>query len=142
MKYKVGFTGTSNTKQHIDSLRYDTLIALMDALDLLHDDIELHHGDCIGADAMVHDIALKQFPHWRIRLHPPEDPKSRAFCHLREGKDDTYAERPYLLRNGDIVQAADILIAMPRRIHEEELRSGTWATVRRARKKGIEVRFA
>jgi len=41
-------------------------------------------------------------------------------------------KRP-LERNSDIVADSDLLLATPR-FYEEELRSGTWATVRRARK--------
>ena len=49
-----------------------------------------------------------------------------------------YAEKRYLERNRDIVDACDILIACPRTL-KEELRSGTWATVRYARKVGKPV---
>ena len=45
---------------------------------------------------------------------------------------------PPLVRNARIVQAADLLIAAPEQ-DIEQLRSGTWATVRAARKKGIPV---
>lgn len=44
----------------------------------------------------------------------------------------------YMQRNDRIVELSDILIAFPK-AETEELRSGTWATIRRARKKGIPV---
>lgn len=46
----------------------------------------------------------------------------------------------YMKRNDRLVDHADVLLAFPRN-RNEYLRSGTWATVRRARKRGIEVRI-
>jgi hypothetical protein len=47
-------------------------------------------------------------------------------------------ERPYLDRNKDIVRETASLIAAPAE-PEEQLRSGTWSTVRFARKQGKPV---
>ncbi len=46
--------------------------------------------------------------------------------------------KPYLERNRDIVDASEVLIACPS-TREEVMRSGTWATVRYARKKGMKI---
>jgi len=46
--------------------------------------------------------------------------------------------KPYLERNHNIVDESELLIACPKS-KEEELRSGTWATVRYARKKGVRI---
>lgn len=46
----------------------------------------------------------------------------------------------YIARNDAIVAHSDILLAFPR-TRQEVLRSGTWATVRRAHKAGVEVRL-
>lgn len=51
-----------------------------------------------------------------------------------------YPGGSYMERNDALVEHADLLIAFPRTEHEV-LRSGTWATVRRARKRGVEVRL-
>lgn len=51
-----------------------------------------------------------------------------------------YPGGPYLQRNDALVEHADLLIAFPRTA-DEVLRSGTWSTVRRARKRGVEVRL-
>jgi hypothetical protein len=40
---------------------------------------------------------------------------------------------PHLKRNGHIVDASHVMIACPRLMHEE-LRSGTWMTIRYARR--------
>jgi hypothetical protein len=69
----------------------------------------------------------------RIVIHPPTDPKKRAFC---KGAAEIREPKPYLDRNHDIVdEGSGLLIAAPFQ-EEEILRSGTWATVRYAWKIG------
>ena len=46
----------------------------------------------------------------------------------------------HLARNDEMIHLADILIAFPPTAKEER-RSGTWATIRRARRKGIPIHF-
>lgn len=53
-------------------------------------------------------------------------------------KDKIAISGGYMKRNDVLVAACDILLAFPR-TKSEELRSGTWATVRRARKEGKPV---
>ena len=86
-----------------------------------------HHGDCVGADAEAHEIA--SYLGMYIIIHPPENPKSRAFCPFYKIRK----EKPYLDRNHDIVNETDVLIACPDGC-EEKIRSDAWATVRYARK--------
>jgi len=86
-----------------------------------------HHGDCLGADMQAHGIAMKK--RLRVVIWPPLDGSQRAYCvggEVRPADD-------YLKRNHKIVSASDALIACPRTI-SEELRSGTWATIRYAGK--------
>lgn len=93
----------------------------------------LSHGDCIGADADAHSIAVKTNI-FKIIIHPPTDTKCRVNCLPRPQTQDTIkAAKPYLQRNRAIVDSCDVLIACPRTM-DEELRSGTWSTVRYARK--------
>ena len=49
-----------------------------------------------------------------------------------------YVEGGYMRRNDRLVEACTRLVALPR-TSREELRSGTWATIRRARKAGVPV---
>jgi hypothetical protein len=95
---------------------------------------EVHHGDCVGADAQFHELARAK---GLISIaHPPTDSKYRAFC-----KDGTQlAPKPYLERNHDIVNACDVLIVCPKE-RTEVLRSGTWATYRYGRKQGKKVKL-
>jgi hypothetical protein len=46
----------------------------------------------------------------------------------------------YMARNDATVDRIDVLLAFPRTL-KEVMRSGTWATVRRARKAGVKVRY-
>jgi hypothetical protein len=123
----VGFTGTaSGMTEHQQAELYGTLC--------IHPHLRtgFRHGDCVGADAEAHAIALELG--WPVVIHPPANPKRRAYCDGGVVK----GPRPYLVRNHDIVDACDFLIAAPRQ-RKEVLRSGTWATVRYARKVGKEV---
>lgn len=92
-----------------------------------------HHGDCVGADAEASEIAA-ELGLW-IVVHPPENESKRAFC---QKVRVILPPKPYLERNRDIVNSCDRLIATPLE-GGEILRSGTWATVRYARKVGKPV---
>lgn len=129
-KAPVGFTGTqigmsSRQKEHLR--RFLTTFCN-----------EFHHGDCIGADQEAHEIALEVgIP--LIVIHPPIHRLKRAMCHTKYPHGQTHVtvlpERDYLDRNHDIVDNTLGLVAGPKS-DQEELRSGTWATVRYARKLG------
>jgi len=96
----------------------------------------LHHGDCFGADCEAHGIALEIGGCVGIEIHPPENEYKRAWCSLVENQNKvigSHNPKPYLKRNHDIVEATTVLIAAPKE-KKEVLRSGTWATVRYARK--------
>ena len=131
--YHIGFTGSSTP---ITNAQRNTLEFVFTAHDMLRDrtpdDITLHHGDCINADCEAHTLARSL--NYNIVLHPPIYKSKRAFCTA----DIELPPRPYLDRNRHIIAAADELIAVPKE-YEEELRSGTWATVRYARRKGIPI---
>lgn len=127
----IGFTGTqigmnSFQKEMVMSIinRYKEHISCV------------HHGDCIGADSDFNDICynLKLI----IEIHPPNITTKRAFCEDRCDGIIVNEPKAYMERNQDIVDLSDVLIATPGE-ETEQLRSGTWSTVRKARKKGITV---
>jgi hypothetical protein len=94
---------------------------------------EIHLGDCVGADSETYDEAI----HIGISTigHPAEGTKKRAF----RDYDREHAPKPPLVRNSDIAHdGVDGLIAAPKEF-VEVLRSGTWATVRYARKLGRRI---
>jgi len=88
----------------------------------------LHHGDCIGIDAEA-DALAKELGYLTI-CHPPEDPRARAHTTDHMAVMDP---APYLERNKQIVEVAEVLLAFPAD-SKEVLRSGTWATIRWARR--------
>jgi hypothetical protein len=89
----------------------------------------LSHGDCIGADEQCHNLAVQK--KWDIVIFPPVDPKYRAFC--KTGKPDIRPKGEYLKRNKDIVNNSRLMFCFPAG-NDEELRSGTWACIRYAKK--------
>ncbi len=116
----LGFTGTQGGMTDEQKFAVEKLVKFIKPA-------EVHHGDCIGADADFHDIATGLGI--LVVIHPPEDPKKRAFCQA----DEFVHPRPYLERNKDIVESSQIMIATPIGFLEEK-RSGTWSTIRYARK--------
>lgn len=129
---KIGFTGTRSETRPLAQKR--ALRKLLDELAHRHFGMELHHGDCLGSDALAHQYA--QELDLGIILHPPTDSRARAFCLA----DAERPKKPYLERNHDIVDETEMLIVMPNQ-HAEILRSGTWATARYARKVGKPITF-
>ena len=98
------------------------------------EEINFHHGGAVGADEEAHDIVLK-IPHMFNIVRPVGEERwnywqneKRGYRIVLDWKDDP------LERNQDIVMAGNILFACPR-TREEELRSGTWHTIRFAKKK-------
>lgn len=88
------------------------------------------HGDCVGADTQFHEILRKLFPRVRIYIAPGDvSPEKRGF---NDG-DLTAEVMPPLERNKLMVLKSEQLIACPDTT-QEMLRSGTWATIRFARK--------
>lgn len=125
----VGFTGSQHgaTPEQLDWLR-ERLVELRP--------VSFRHGDCIGADEHAHAVALSlRIP---VVIHPPVNPAKRAFC---PGGAALLPPDEYLARNRAIVDASDVLLALPD--GPERLRSGTWSTVRYARRQGkrVEVRM-
>jgi hypothetical protein len=118
----VGFTGTQAGMTPQQRARLGQL--------LQGRQVEFHHGDCIGADAEAHEVALAFGA--RIVIHPPTNEAKRAFCWRA---DQVLDPKPYLMRNRAIVRATGRLIAAPKEM-SEQLRSGTWMTTRFARNLG------
>jgi hypothetical protein len=96
---------------------------------------ELHHGDCIGVDAEAHHECRALLSHAKIVVHPPKNPKNRAWC---KG-DVVLPEKDYFQRNIDIVTASTLLIACPKMMSEEYRGSGTWHAIRTARRLNVKT---
>lgn len=91
----------------------------------------LHHGDCQGADFGAHLIARSLG--LLVVVHPPTGEGLRAFTVA----DETREAQEYMARNHMIVLESEVLIACPD--GPERRRSGTWATVRYAKRLNRQV---
>lgn len=116
---RLGFTGTQKGMTRLQRITLEKY--------LVDNGGEFHHGDCIGADGEAHDLAV--YYAWSPIIHPPSNPEKRAF--KKSGRIGH--PMPYLDRNRIIVSETDALIATPGE-YKEQLRSGTWSTIRYARK--------
>lgn len=117
---QLGFTGTrfGMKPPQLDAVR--TLIASLG-------EVTGHHGDCVGADAEFHAV-LRALGH-RVVGHPPVDDEHRARCEF----DELVEPLTHMKRNRAIVTIADLMIAAPFEMIEQE-RGGTWKTIQMARK--------
>lgn len=119
---RVGFTGTRQGMSARQRSRFHKLLWLSGAT-------HFHHGGCVGADIDAHRIAKGL--RLTVEVHP---------CTLagQQGNfssaDVVHPTKPPLERNRDIVDAVGRMFACPR-TPTEELRSGTWATIRYARRR-------
>lgn len=121
----IGFTGT---RAGMNQKQKDLVKVFLK----MHKPSAVAHGDCVGADEDFDDICTRL---GTVRYCFP--------CNLSEHRAFTDAEpfqvpKPPLERNHDIVDHSDELFACPKETHEV-LRSGTWATIRYARKVGKTV---
>lgn len=121
----IGFTGTRKGLSKVQRQILDR--ELLSIMHLCPKGWYFHHGDCIGADAQAHEIAHECSA--KIILHPPLNNKARAFC---EPYMNMLPAKHYLVRNCDIVNVSNKIIACPE--GPEILRSGTWSTIRYAKK--------
>jgi len=117
----VAFTGTQKGMTEAQCRKIRELLQKMKPRVLIH-------GDCVGADAVAHEIA--QDLGIEVHIRPGNLKNKRAFT--SGAKLLAPPENP-LDRNPKMVDAAQALIACPSG-KEQELRSGTWATIRYAKK--------
>lgn len=89
---------------------------------------ETHSGDCKGADSEFLDAALLCAGNYPpiTHGHPCDIEKWRAY----RDYDVLHPAKHPLVRNQDIVDASDELLAAPRTKQRE--RSGTWSTISKA----------
>lgn len=125
-RYKIGFTGTQDGMTEIQKERFFAIYSWY--LRNFLDDLEFHQGQCIGADQEALEIVQSLGGVWTVS-HPPTETRRQhnILC------DEIREPKWFLDRDHDIVDEVNVLLAAPRS-RKEELRSGTWATVRYARK--------
>lgn len=132
---RIGFTGTREgmSRAQEEQLRY--VIAVVRTADKLMDmaTTEFHQGGAPGADRAAAIVARDYGceVHW----HPSPGVLLTEVMKTDPAAvtDEWHEVFPPLTRNRNIVANAHWLVAAPRS-DVEELRSGTWATIRYARK--------
>lgn len=88
------------------------------------------HGCCIGSDRQAHDVA--KMLNYEIHGYPG-DPGQFRWAQQHQEEFELINEPMYYLdRNRQMVNESDVLVATPE--SHEVIRSGTWATIRYARK--------
>jgi hypothetical protein len=131
MSRKVGFTGTHKGAQvlQLELAKQKLMLLKNEGFD------EFHHGACIGADEQAAKIAKELG--YRVVAHPglAKDPANLLFRSEWDGNDEVREAKPFIERDHDIVDETEAMLATPL-TYEETARSGTWTTVRYARKKG------
>lgn len=118
----LGFTGTRKGMTQPQYIMVSQILADLKPL-------EVHHGDCVGADEQFHDMAFNLIindTRPQIIIHP-------STHHLRAHKDgdEVFDEKPPLERNRDIVAASAVMIAAPPP-KTDHSRGGTWYTINTA----------
>lgn len=125
----IGFTGTQHGMTADQKETFKMVIAE-------YRPARFNHGGCIGADEDAHFMVVETIP---VVTYPGVD---KAGLPSKRGRFDGAAEvkkeKPYLDRNKDIVNDSDVMVATPQTFNEE-IRSGTWSTVRYAGKVGKKV---
>lgn len=122
---KVGFTGT---REWLTEAQTDDLTTLLKKLK----PDEVHHGDCVGADAQFQQLCFVTIPQPLIVCHPPDVHTKRAFT---RGNHVTRLPSPYHARNRRIVNLCDVLIGCPKDATRKNS-GGTWTTIAYAESKG------
>ena len=120
----LGFTGTRKGMTGLQINKFQELIQELDVTRFVH-------GAAPGADLQAHDICIRQRVPY-IEVWPAIGAKTPDWDALG-WPNHVRVAKPALERNHDIVDRCDLLIATPETV-EEMLRSGTWATIRYARK--------
>jgi hypothetical protein len=118
---KIAFTGSRQGMTPEQKITFSRLLYEVGAQLLIH-------GDCIGADADAHGLAMEAGA--EVWKRPCNIETQRAFS---EGGEIVAKPEDPLSRNKKIVDDGEQLIACPASF-QEELRSGTWSTIRYAKR--------
>ncbi len=135
----IGFTGTRKglTPKQRATLREELAETLISAHKLSSKIMPLLvHGGCVGADDEADDLANELGI--RRNIYPATAQFSDPDCHFRimDRKNSSWKFMPPdlpLARNQHIVDNSGVLIACPN-TRFEQIRSGTWSTVRYAKR--------
>jgi hypothetical protein len=119
----IGFTGT---RWGMGDIRRPVVSYIADKLGVT----KASHGMCVGSDSEFHEL-MRELPYlvW-IKGHPPIVQSLFADLDCNE----TEEPKDYLERDRDIVDDSEVMIATPNEYTEKKRGSGTWYTIRYAKK--------
>jgi predicted Rossmann fold nucleotide-binding protein DprA/Smf involved in DNA uptake len=132
----IAFTGT---RHGMTRRQYQAMLML--ASRMVSEHHTFHHGACVGADSQAHE-AVRVHSRCAILMHPSnlvkwDNSAALARKEYQAGRIVNVLEpRDPLLRNRDMVEGALLVIAAPQGLSDEDVRGGTWSTIRYARKLG------
>lgn len=134
---RIGITGTRNEitkKQIIETTEFlKKYLVWVDKWMPNHTTPEFHHGDCVGADVTVAEIAKSLG--FKTVCHPPVDDSLRAF----HDSDVILPPETYFARNRNIVNSGiDFLMVIPYTMSWQP-KGGTWYTHDYAIKSSVNV---
>ena len=130
---RVGFTGG---RKAIQSERITLeIVRILYSLD--YGISKVSHGGAVGADKIVHDTVLRILPSTQVEIWPSNLTQYHAKLVVNENVT-VHDQKDPLERNKLIVDNSDLLVAIPD-CKTEVLRSGTWQTIRYAKKTGVLV---
>lgn len=124
----VGFTGT---RHGMNAFQQQALFFLLKGFKPIY----AHHGCCVGADEQFVSLLLGDESiarNIRIIYHPANS-SALEFNYILRERDIERDRKDYLERNRDIVNESDVILACPFE-NTEIQRSGTWMTIRYAKK--------
>lgn len=147
---RIGFTGSQSGMTLFQKIELEKNLTQLHCT-------EFHHGDCIGSDIESNKIAKEMLPDYGIlAIHPAIYTVKRAWSNAQYFRNqielfafvgrkeidledkklilEYHEPRNYLVRNQNIVDVTELLIACPKEFGHT-LMSGTWATIRRGWKK-------
>jgi hypothetical protein len=128
--------GISGTRQGLTDIQLKKVENILIKLQSKYEDMEMHHGDCIGSDQQIHEMVVEKNLVQSIVIHPPKNAALRSFC--ENCFNDTIIikqefEKDYLDRNKDIVAISELMIITPKE-NDEIVKSGTWMSYRTSKK--------
>lgn len=134
MRYSV--TGTRSTTAASRGI-------IRDVLRELEMPREFSTGAAYGVDTIAYEEAVKLWPRIKHRVCVPQGQVHNmelVEAAVKAGHSIEFVRGGYLKRNDVLVQHCDMMLAFPK-TDVEEIRSGTWSTIRRCRRANVPYRL-
>lgn len=137
VKFRIGVTGSRHGWTGYQIARFQELL---EQIPYTPENVEAHHGCCVGGDEIAHIIFKKRG--FQVVGHPPINTSWLMAQDLINELDTVHTPKDYNDRNLDIVLSSDLLFAgpkLPRYRNRRKQKSGTWNTIDMGIKNGILV---